>query len=86
MDNLAQEILEFLKTQAGQGNSNTSKITEKIIQLHPDLDYDRTKIDVVQTLRDLNDNGQIQIMTQNWEFGEEFLYLDSGTKDKIEIL
>lgn len=86
MPDLTIEILNILSTNAGQGNSNTTKITEKIIELHPDLEYNRTKIEVVEALRELSDNGQIQIMTVNWEFGEEFLYLDSGSKDKIEIV
>lgn len=86
MDNLASEILKILSTEAGQGNSNTAKITEKIIEANPELDYNRTKIEVVDALRELSDNGQIQIMTVNWELGEEFLYLDAGTKDKIEIV
>ena len=85
MDNLTIELLKILSTYAGQGNSNTSKLTEAILESNPDLDYNRTKVDVVEALRELSNNGQIQIMTVNWELGEEFLYLDSGTKDKIEL-
>jgi hypothetical protein len=86
MDNLAGELLKILKTDVGQGNSNTSKLTEKIIELNPELDYNRTKIEIVNALRELNDNGQINIMTENWELGDEFLYLDAGAKSQIEIV
>ncbi len=86
MDNLTNELLKILSTEAGQGNSNTAKLTEAVLKSNPDLDYNRTKIDVVEALRELSNNGQIQIMTVNWELGEEFLYIDSGTQDKIEIL
>jgi len=85
MNNLTNELLKILSTETGQGNSNTTKLTEAVLKSNPDLDYNRTKIDVVEALRELSDNGQIQIMTVNWELGEEFLYLDSGTKDKIEL-
>lgn len=86
MDNLSNELLKILSTQTGQGNTNTTKLTEAVLKSNPDLDFNRTKIDVVEALRELSDNGQIQIMTVNWELGEEFLYLDSGTKDKIELV
>ena len=86
MDNLAEQILEILKTQAGQGNSNTTKLTQRLVEINPDLDFNRTKIEVVEALRELSNNGKIQIMTLNWELGEEFLYLDSGAKDKIELV
>jgi len=86
MDNLAEELIKILKTDVGQGNSNTSKLTEKIIELNPKLDYNRTKIEIVNALRELNDNGQINIVTENWELGDEFLYLDSGAKSQIEIV
>ena len=86
MDNLAGELLQILKTNVGQGNSNTTKLTEKILELHPDLDYNRTKIEIVDALRELSDNGQIQILTENWEFGDEFLYLDSRAKGQIDIV
>ncbi|MGB2691175.1 MAG: hypothetical protein WBB48_12150 [Thermodesulfobacteriota bacterium] len=86
MDNLTNELLKILSTQTGQGNTNTTKLTEAVLKSNPDLDFNRTKIDVVEALRELSNNGQIQIMTVNWELGEEFLYLDSGTKDKIELV
>ena len=79
MDNLEAELLKILSTGSGQGNSNTSKLTEKILESNPDLDYNRTKIDIVEALRELNDTGQIQIMTVNWELGEEFLYIYTST-------
>ncbi|MEX0999097.1 MAG: hypothetical protein WD000_03960 [Thermodesulfobacteriota bacterium] len=86
MDNLGNELLKILKTEIGQGNSNTTKLTEKILESNPDLDYNRTKVEIVEALKGLNDGGHIQIMTINWELGEEFLYIDSGTKDKIELV
>jgi hypothetical protein len=86
MDNLGNELLKILKTEIGQGNSNTTKLTEKILGSNPDLDYNRTKVEIVEALKELNDSGHIQIMTINWELGEEFLYIDSGTKDKIELV
>ncbi len=85
MDNLASELMKVLRTEAGQGNSNTSKLTEKIIELNPELDYNRTKIEIVEVLRELFDNGQIQIVTLNWELGEEFLYTHAMSEDKIEL-
>lgn len=86
MDNLASELLNLLTTQTGQGNSNTGKLTELLVESNPELDYNRTKIEVVEALRELSNNGQIQIMTVNWELGEEFLYLDSGAKGQIDIV
>jgi len=79
MDNLEAELLKILSTGSGQGNSNTSKLTEKILESNPDLDYNRTKIEIVEALRELNDRGEIQIMTVNWELGEEFLYIYTST-------
>jgi len=86
MIDLATELMKILRTKAGQGNSNTTVLTEKIVEANPDLDYNRTKIEVVEALRELNDNGQIQIMTINWELGDEFLYLDSVAKGHIDIV
>ena len=85
MIDLATELMKILRTKAGQGNSNTTVLTEKIVEANPDMDYNRTKIEVVEALRELNDNGHIQIMTINWELGDEFLYLDSGAKGQIDI-
>ena len=86
MDNLVNELLKILKTPTGQGNSNTSKLTEKVIESNSDLDYNKTKIEVVEALGELHNSGQIQIMTVNWELGEEFLYLDSFTEGKIDLV
>ncbi len=85
MENLADELLKILKTDVGQGNSNTTKLAEKITESHPDLDFNKTKIEIVEALRELSDNGKIQILTTNWELGDEFLYLDEGAKSKIEL-
>lgn len=85
MENLAEELLVILKTDVGQGNSNTTKLAEKIIESHPDVDFNRIKIEIVEALRELSDNGRIQILTTNWELGDEFLYLDEGAKSKIEL-
>lgn len=85
MENLAEELLKILKTNVGQGNSNTTKLAEKIVESHPDLDFNRTKIEIVEALRELSDNGRIQILTSNWELGDEFLYLDEGAKSNIEL-
>lgn len=85
MENLAEELLKILKTNVGQGNSNTTKLAEKIIESHPDVDFNRIKIEIVEALRELSDNGRIQILTTNWELGDEFLYLDEGAKSKIEL-
>lgn len=86
MIDLISEIMKILETKAGQGNSNTTVLTEKIIETHPDLDFNRTKIEVVEALRELNDKGLIQIMTINWELGDEFLYLDASAKGQIDIV
>jgi len=69
------ELLKILCTGSGQGHTNTSKLTERIIESNPELEYNRTKIEIVETLTDLNKRGEIQIMTINWELGEEFLYI-----------
>jgi len=45
------------------------------VEENPELDYNQTKIKVVEALNDLKDKGQIQIMTINWELGDEFLYI-----------
>ncbi len=75
MNKLETDLLKILCSGSGQGNTNTNKLTEKIIESNPDLEYNRTKIEVVETLRELNNSGKIQIMTLNWELGEEFLYV-----------
>jgi len=86
MENIGTELLKVLRTKIGQGNTNTSKLTEKILESNPDLDYNKTKIEIVEALKDLNDIGEIQIMTLNWELGEEFLYIHKNTKDQIDLV
>jgi hypothetical protein len=75
MNKMETELLKILCTGSGQGNTNTNKLTERIVESNPELDYNKTKIEVVETLKNLNNSGEIQIMTLNWELGEEFLYL-----------
>ncbi|MCK5709884.1 MAG: hypothetical protein KAI07_05035 [Deltaproteobacteria bacterium] len=74
MNKLETDLLKILCSGSGQGNTNTNKLTEKIIESNSELGYNRTKIEIVETLRELNDSGEIRIMTLNWELGEEFLY------------
>jgi len=69
------ELLNIMCSGPGQGNTNTNKLTEKIIESNPELEYNRTKIEIIETLKELNSRGEIQIMTINWELGEEFLYI-----------
>ena len=75
MNDMETQILDLLCRGAGQGNSNTDRITQAIIEVNPELDFNQTKIKVVQTLNDLKDKGLIQIITINWELGDEFLYI-----------
>lgn len=75
MNEFETQLIEILCRGAGQGNSNTDRLTQTIIQSNPDLDYNQTKIRVVEVLNDLKDKGHIQIMTINWELGDEFLYI-----------
>lgn len=75
MNKLETDLLKILCSGSGQGNTNTNKLTEKILESNPDLEYNKAKIEIVETLRELNDRGEIRIMTLNWELGEEFLYL-----------
>lgn len=75
MNKLETDLLKILCSGPGQGNTNTNKLTEKILESNPDLEYNKAKIEIVETLRELNDSGEIRIMTLNWELGEEFLYL-----------
>lgn len=75
MNKLETDLRKILCSGSGQGNTNTNKLTEKIIESNSELGYNRTKIEIVETLRELNDSGEIRIMTLNWELGEEFLYL-----------
>ncbi|MCH7949291.1 MAG: hypothetical protein IH875_02310 [Candidatus Dadabacteria bacterium] len=81
MNKLETDLLKILCSGSGQGNTNTNKLTEKILESNPDLEYNKAKIEIVETLRELNDSGEIRIMTLNWELGEEFLYLYENTID-----
>jgi hypothetical protein len=75
MNELETQLINILCRGAGQGNSNTDNLTQMIVESNPDLDYNQTKIKVVEALNDLKDKGHIQIMTINWELGDEFLYI-----------
>ncbi len=75
MNKWEAELLKILCSGSGQGNTNTNKLTEKIVESNPEVEYNRTKIEIVETLKDLNTRGEIQVMTINWELGEEFLYI-----------
>ncbi len=81
MNKLEADLLKILCVGSGQGNTNTNKLTEKIIESNPELEYNRTKIGIVETLKELNSRGEIQIMTLNWELGEEFLYICMNMTD-----
>lgn len=75
MNELESQLIDILCGGTGQGNSNTDKLTQTIMELNPGLDYNQAKIKVVEALNDLKDKGQIQIITINWELGDEFLYI-----------
>lgn len=75
MDNIDNEILKYLCTGIGEGHSNTDKITKHIVEKDPRMEYNRAKIEVVESIKRLIRNGELQIMTIKWEFGEEFLYV-----------
>jgi hypothetical protein len=75
MTDLKSELLIFLCTGLGEGNTNTDKLTKQIFLLNPNIDYNRTKIEIVEALRELKETGQIQIITIGWELGEEFFYI-----------
>lgn len=77
MNDLESKLIELLCTGLGEGNSNTDKLTKEILKLNPDLDYNNTKIKVVDALGLLISKGHIQLMTVKWEFGDEFLYICS---------
>lgn len=81
MNDIGAKILKFLCGGAGQGNSNTDKLVRAIMESNPELDYNQTKIEVVDSLRELSDRGEIQIMTINWELGEEFFYVCTNIID-----
>jgi hypothetical protein len=75
MKDLTSELLTFLCTGLGEGNANTDKLTKQILLSHPDKDYNQTKIEIIEVIRELKDSGQIQIITTGWELGQEFFYI-----------
>lgn len=75
MSELQSEILMLLCKGWDQGNSNTDTITNRLIEANPERAYIETKINVVEALKELRDRGELQIMTMNWELGEEFFYV-----------
>jgi len=60
-----------------KGNSNTDKLTKEVFKSNPDKDYNETKAEIVECLRELKASGQIQILTISWELGQEFLFVCS---------
>ena len=75
MNELPSELLKFLCTGVGQGHTNTDKLTKQMLLANPGGDYNRTKVEVVEALKELEESGQIQIVTVGWELGQEFLYI-----------
>ena len=75
MKDLIPKLLPLLCTGLGEGNTNTDKLTKQILLSEPDRDYNQTKIEIVEALREFKDSGQIQIITIGWELGEEFFYI-----------
>ena len=75
MIHLVSELVKFLCTGLGEGNTNTEKLTRQLLLANPDWDYNQTKIEVVEALRELKDSGQIQIITVGWELGREFFFI-----------
>lgn len=75
MSDLASRLLKKLCTGLGEGNTNTEKLTNLILESNPEGDFNSTKIEIVQCLRELKDSGQIQIITTGWELGQEFFYI-----------
>lgn len=75
MSDLASQVLKTLCTGLGEGNTNTDKLTNMILVSNSQRDYNSTKIQIVQCLKELNQSGQIQIVTTGWELGQEFFYI-----------
>ena len=75
MSDLASQLLKTLCTGLGEGNTNTEKLTNMALESDPQRDYNGTKIEIVQCLKELKDSGQIQIITTGWELGQEFFYI-----------
>ena len=72
---IKERLLDIMSYGTGQGNTNTNKLTEMLLESDPNLYYTETKIKVVEALGDLQSRGELQIVTINWEIGEEFLYI-----------
>jgi hypothetical protein len=81
MNDLQSEILMILCKGWDQGNSNTDAITNRLLEANPELGYIETKINVVEALKELRDRGELQIVTMNWELGEEFFYICTNRID-----
>jgi hypothetical protein len=75
MSDLASQLLKTLCTGLGEGNTNTEKLTNMILESDPQRDYNSTKIEIVQCLKELKASGRIQIITHGWELGQEFFYI-----------
>ena len=75
MSDLVSELVRFLCTGLGEGNTNTDKLTKYMVLSDPGRDYNQTKIEIVEALRELKHSGQIQIITTGWELGQEFFYI-----------
>jgi hypothetical protein len=75
MSDLASQLLKALCAGLGEGNTNTDKLTNLILESNPQGDYNRTKSEIVQCLKKLKESGQIQIVTTGWELGQEFFYI-----------
>ena len=75
MSELASQLLKTLCTGLGEGNTNTEKLTNKILEMDHQREFNSTKIEIVQCLKDLKESGEIQIITTGWELGQEFFYI-----------
>ena len=77
MINLEAELLKILCTGLGEGNTNTDKLTKQILRENPQRDYDKAKIEIVESIHQLINSGQMQIITKGWELGQEFFFICS---------
>lgn len=77
MISLEGELLKILCTGLGEGNTNTDKLTKQILRVDPLGDYDKAKIEIVESIYQLINSGQIQIITKGWELGQEFFFICS---------
>jgi len=78
MSDIMSEMLTLLCTGLGEGNTNTDKLTKQLVLSNPDRDYNKTKLEVLDAIKELKDSGQIQIITVGWELGQEFFYICSN--------